>query len=233
MFAEEDYLPISALQHFAFCPRQWALIHLEGMWEENVLTIEGKHLHERVDASPSEMHGALRVARGLRIHAKTLGIYGRADVVEFERADSAGDSISTTRLPRLNGRWRVRPVEYKHGKPKLDACDEVQLCAQALCLEEMLDLRIEEGAIFYGKPRRRKTIALDEVLRCTTLDSIKEMRALWLRCETPRGTYTAKCDNCSLLGLCQPRVTGGIKSARDYFVQALSELVDVWGEPPS
>jgi len=227
MLTEDDFLPISALQHFAFCPRQWALIHLEGMWEENVLTVEGKHLHERPDASPSEGHGALRVARGLWIHSQTLGIYGKADVVEFERDDAPDDSPSTAHLPNTKGNWRVRPVEYKRGRPKLDRCDEIQLCAQALCLEEMLNARINEGDIFYGKPRRRKPVQIDRALRTETLRTLDQMRALWERLETPQCTYAAKCNNCSLFDSCQPRMTSGSKSARKYLDRYLAGLVDI------
>lgn len=225
VFSEDDFLPISALQHFAFCPRQWALIHLEGMWEENVLTVEGKHLHERADASPSEGHGSLRIARGLRVHSRNFGLYGRADVVEFERIPSSEKSPGAAVLPSFSGLWRVRPVEYKRGKPKPDRCDEIQLCAQALCLEEMLDAHVDEGAIFYGKPRRRKAVAIDERLRMETSRTLEQMRAMWERAETPKAVHGPKCKSCSLLDMCQPQVTNGTKSAKKHLERNLRALL--------
>ncbi len=174
--SEDDLLPISALQHLVFCERQWGLIHLEQIWAENRLTLEGKHLHERVDESETESRGGVRTARALALRSLRLGLSGRADVVEFLRmeadegpVDGADDGVSgAVALPGVAGLWRPFPVEYKRGKPKPDRCDEVQLCAQALCLEEMLDTEIPRGALFYGQPRRRQEVAFDPELRALT-----------------------------------------------------------------
>jgi CRISPR-associated exonuclease Cas4 len=135
MFTEAELLPLSALQHLAFCERQWGLIHLEQVWDENRLTVEGRHLHERADEPASENRRDLRIARGLRIRSLRLGLVGRADVVEFHRLPQEDEpSTDTLTLAGVAGRWRPLPVEYKRGRPKADAWDEVQLCAQALCL---------------------------------------------------------------------------------------------------
>ena len=153
MFTEDDFIPISALQHYIFCPRQCALIHVEGAWQENLFTARGAILHEKVDTDTYETRGTLRTVRGLRIHSQRLGIVGRADVVEF-------------RAPAVAGRpEEVMPVEFKAGEPKEDISDKVQLCAQAMCLEEMLQVKIAEGGFFYGKIRRRERVVIDESLR--------------------------------------------------------------------
>ncbi len=152
MYTEDDLIPISALQHLVFCARQAALIHIEGLWEENVLTIEGEQLHERAHDQESETTGDTRTVRGLRIRSLRLGLIGVADVVEFRRTEAPGKGAVLNGLPGL---WQPYIIEYKHGKPKIDRSDEVQLCAQAMCLEEMLGVSIEESAFFYGKPRRR------------------------------------------------------------------------------
>ena len=161
MYTEDELLPISGLQHLAFCERQVALIHIEGLWEENVYTAEGKILHENAHEEGSEAVGDLRIARGLRLRSLRLGLVGVADVVEFHRVDNPGAKTSVE-LPGVQGRWQPFIVEYKRGLPKLDRTDEVQLCAQAMCLEEMLDVEITSSAFFYGKPRRRDVVNLDK-----------------------------------------------------------------------
>ena len=160
MYDEEDLLPISMLPHYAYCPRRAALIHLEGVWTENRFTVEGRHLHERVHDTEAETRKDLRVVRGLRLRSLRLGLVGMADVVEFHQDEAAGLAV-----PGLAGRWRAMPVEYKRGKPKRDRSDEVQLCAQALCLEEMLGGPVEMGALYYATPRRRQDVPLDAGLR--------------------------------------------------------------------
>ena len=160
MFAEADLLPVSALQHLLFCERRCALIHLEQLWAENVLTVEGKHLHEKAhDPDAAEKRGDVYIARSLALRSLRIGLAGQADVVEFERDESG------VVLPFKAGKWRPFPVEYKRGKPKRNHCDEVQLCAQALCLEEMLGANIPAGALFYGEPRRRVDVSFDPLLR--------------------------------------------------------------------
>lgn len=190
MYDEDDLLPLSGLQHLAFCERQWALIHIEGIWTENRLTVEGKLLHERVHQMESETRGSVRIVRGLRLRSLRLGLSGQADVVEFHTGEG-------TEVPF--------PVEYKRGRPKPDRCDEVQLCAQALCLEEMLDVRIENGALFYGQPRRRHDVAFDAELRSDTEVMAVRMHQLFQQGETPAAVYESKCDNCSLYQWCLPK----------------------------
>ena len=166
MYSEDDLLPISGLQHLHFCERQWGLIHLEQQWEENRLTAEGRLLHDRVHEAGSETRPGVVIARGLHLHSFRLGLTGVADVVEFQQAEDAAEGA--IQLPERRGWWRLFPVEYKRGEPKADACDEVQLCAQALCLEETLGAAIRGGALFYGQKRRRTDVPFDEELRART-----------------------------------------------------------------
>ncbi len=191
MFTDDDLLPISALQHLAFCERQCALIHLEGAWAENVLTAEGRVLHDRADEPSAETRRDRKTARALRIRSLRLGISGIADVVEFHR--------------NANGGWQPFPVEYKRGRPKPDHCDWVQLCAQALCLEEMLAATVPLGAMFYGQPRRRQEVAFDGALRRETEQLCMRLHELIDAAQTPQACYDARCDNCSLLALCLPK----------------------------
>ena len=162
-FTEDDLLPISALQHLLFCERQAALIHLEQLWAENTLTVQGRHLHERVDTAPGESRGDVRFARALPLRSLRLGLVGRADLVELHRipADAAEAGEPGASLPGVPGVWRPFPVEYKRGRPKPHHADLVQLCAQALCLEEMLGTPVPAGALFYGETRRRHDVAFD------------------------------------------------------------------------
>lgn len=205
MFSEDDLLPISALQHLVFCERQWALIHLEGVWEENSLTVEGKYLHNRADDAETEVRGDLRIARGLRLKSLRLGLTGKADVVEFHSG-----------VPM--------PVEYKRGKPKPDNCDKVQICAQALCLEEMLGVNIPIGAIFYGKPRRRLEVAFDTVLRAETEKTAERLHELMHAGKTPKAKYGKRCRRCSLLELCMPKAVSSRMRVEEYLTGALSEI---------
>ncbi|GAB4316421.1 MAG: CRISPR-associated protein Cas4 [Candidatus Zixiibacteriota bacterium] len=210
MYLESDLLPISALQHLAFCERQWGLIYLEQIWDENPLTVAGRHLHDRVDAREREVRGDLRVARGLRIRSLRLGLIGIADVVEFHRvrgSPGAGHTLVPVTLPNTNGRWRALPVEYKHGRPKRNHCDEVQLCAQALCLEDMLGGVVTEGHLFYGKTHRRHIVTFDDRLRDETERLTRRLHELTAAGVTPSGRYERKCRSCSLLPHCQPKVT--------------------------
>lgn len=195
---EEDLLALSALQHFAYCPRQFALIHLEQIWEENRFTAEGQLLHERANSGEAETRGNIHIARSLRLVSHTLGVTGIADVVEFHH-----DRFGTT-LPGRDGRWRPYPVEYKRGRSKTDDCDRHQLCAQAICLEEMLGVAVPEGAIYYGKPRRRETVEINEALRSKTRDLSVQMHTVWAERSTPAAVYGTKCDRCSLKERCLP-----------------------------
>lgn len=201
MFSEDELLPLSALQHLLFCERQCALIHIEQAWAENRLTVEGRNLHAKVHEADDESRGDLRIVRGLRLRSLRLGLVGQADVVEFHKQGAA---------------WLPFPVEYKRGKPKLEPCDEVQLCAQAICLEEMTGQSIPEGAIFYGQPRRRHPVQFDGVLRVQTESTAHRLHELIERGETPPAVYEKKCESCSLLDICIPKTSARTKSAIEY-----------------
>jgi CRISPR-associated exonuclease Cas4 len=225
LYAEDQLLPISALQHLLYCERQCALIHLEQAWSENRFTAEGRNLHEHVHEGGSESRGDTRTATGVRLRSLCLGLTGQADVVEFHRADSAtaGDAVpaAATAIPGISGRWGPFPVEYKRGKPKAHQADEVQLCAQALCLEEMLGVTIPAGALFYGATRRRLEVAFTPELRTLVAATAARLHVLLAAGVTPLAEYAkAKCDPCSLLELCQPRISGQRRVA-DYLRQML------------
>ena len=207
MHAEDDLLPLSALQHLLFCERQCALIHIEQAWNENRLTAEGRVLHERVDSGGAESRRDVRIAFGVRLRSLRLGLIGRADVVEFHKTGQG---------------WMPFPVEYKRGKPKKDSSDKVQLCAQAMCLEEMLSLSIPEGALFYGTIRRRETVVFDPSLRMLTENTAQRLHVLVDRRITPKAAYEKKCDSCSLYTVCLPRTTGRNESAAEYLDRMLS-----------
>lgn len=232
MFTEDDLLPISALQHFGFCERQWALIHLEGVWEENVLTVHGSQLHDRVHDADTEVRADLRVARGLRLRSLRLGLIGMADVVEFHRLskdEEAGQAaIRSLAIPLAgaDGLWRPVIVEYKRGKPKLEPFDEQQLCAQALCLEEMLGVTMPFSYIFYGTPRRRHEVILNDALRTRTEALVERLHQLTLREATPPPEYTAKCKSCSLVDLCLPKTSARRVSVQSYLARAIQAKED-------
>ena len=201
-FNEEDFLQLSGLQHFIFCRRQWALIHIENQWKENLRTVEGNLMHARAhDEKQRERRGDLLILRGLPVFSRSLGISGQCDVVEF-RTDPAG-----VPLHGEDGLGRPCPVEYKRGKPKSHNADQMQLCAQAMCLEEMLCCTIPEGALFYGEPRRRTAVPFTEDLRQAVRDALKEMHQLFQRGYTPRVKPSKSCNACSLKELCLPALT--------------------------
>ncbi len=198
---EENYLALSGIQHFAFCRRQWALIHVERQWAENLRTVEGDLLHQRAhDETQAESRGDMRIIRGLRVVSHQLCVQGICDVVEFHR-DPTGIS-----LVGWEGSWLPYPIEYKRGKPNTYGADELQLCAQAMCLEEMLLCKIPEGSLFYGESRRRTRVALDEPLRQKVASILSEMRALYARGHTPQATPSKGCAACSLKEVCLPRL---------------------------
>lgn len=203
MYGEDDFLPISALQHLAYCERQWALIHLEGLWAENALTAQGGTLHRKVHETDTEVRGDIRIARGLRLRSARLGLTGRADVVEFHRLPA--NSSRGAQLQGADGLWQPFPVEYKRGRSKEGVCDEVQLCAQAMCLEEMLDVPIPRGALYYGQPRRRTDVELDRRLRDKTVALVERLRRLTEAAQTPPPTPGKNCRRCSLRSQCLPR----------------------------
>lgn len=194
MVDDDDLIPISALQHYLYCPRQCALIHLEQQWAENRQTAEGRLLHQQADTPKIERRHGVRTVTAMPLLSLDLGITGKADVVEF-RATEKGE--------------RAFPIEYKRGRPKAHRADEVQLCAQALCLEAMLDQPVEAGALFYGQTRRRKDVVFDALLRELTQRAIADTRAMLASGRTPLARYEAKlCDRCSLIDLCQPHLLG-------------------------
>ena len=192
-FREEDYLQLSGLQHFAFCRRQWALIHIENQWAENYRTVDGHLMHEHVhDPTSRESRGDRLTVKGLAVHSTELGISGQCDAVEFYR-DSTG-----VPLRDREGLWLPYPVEYKRGKPKEHSADELQLCAQAMCLEEMLCCTVPEGALYYGEPRRRTVVSFTPELRGQVRDSLSEMHELYRRRYTPKVKPSKACNACSL-----------------------------------
>jgi len=173
-YNEDDFLLLSGIQHFVFCKRQWALIHIEQQWQENLRTVEGGILHERThDTGIKEKRGDLIISRGMGVFSRNLGITGACDVVEFHKSR---DGVT---LYGREGTYKAVPVEYKRGKPKQDDADVLQLCAQALCLEEMLLCTIPEGFLYYGEPKRRIKVALDEALREKVRAVCREMHELY------------------------------------------------------
>ncbi len=214
-FCEDELLPLSALQHLVFCERQCALIHIERVWADNAFTVEGSALHESVDRAPPETRRSLRIVRDLPLRSTRLGLVGRTDVVEFHRLEPGSDPALGTRLPGHGGLWTPFPVEYKRGRPKRHRADEVQLCAQAMCLEEALGMAVPEGALFYGKTRRRKDVRFDEALRLETEAAASRLHDLLRSRVTPPAVYEKrKCLSCSLFDLCRPRAAD--RSARRY-----------------
>lgn len=228
LFSEDDLLPLSVLADLLFCERRAALHQIEGVWEDNLFTIEGTHLHQKVDDDlPVEARGEVRITRGLMLRSLHLGLSGKADVVEFHRLEA--DASSPTGLAQgislagASNLWRPYPVDYKRGRLRHEEGFEVQLCAQALCLEEMLGVSVPAGAIFYGKPRRRLEVLFDAALRDETTRAAARLHELIQSGKTPQARYEKKCESCSLMSLCMPKVTGSRKSVSKYLSQALME----------
>lgn len=216
-YSESDYLQLSGIQHFAFCRRQWALIHVENLWQENLRTTEGKLMHRRAhDASVRERRGDIITVRGVSVSSPTLGISGQCDVLEY-RKDPSG-----VELPFAEGKWLPYPVEYKRGSPKATPADRLQLCAQAMCLEEMLCCDIREGALFYGETRRREIVAFSEELRRAVREALAEMHQMHRRGHTPRVRPTKSCNACSLRELCLPKMMRA-KRVSEYLSAAMEE----------
>lgn len=230
-YDEDELLPISALPQLVYCERRCALMHNEGLWEDNRFTVLGTELHRRTHEGPDEQRNGVRVCRGLPLRSLRLGLIGIADVVEFPlentpdpldwlEAESPPD-LSPVRQPRPSAPF---PVEYKRGKPKADRSDEVQLCAQALCLEEMLGVTVPRGALYYGKPRRRHPVEFTESLRNETERLALRLHGLVDSGRTPLAHYEAKkCRACSLVDSCLPHVTGG-RSVQRYLDRMFREL---------
>lgn len=199
MTDDPQRLMLSALQHYAFCPRQFGLIHVEQAWAENRFTAEGKILHERVDSGVAEQRKGIRYERGVLLLSETLGLTGKMDLLEIESGD-----------PLL-----YRPVEYKRGKPKLEDWDRIQLCAQALCIEEMRATHVTHGAIWYWEVRKRELVEIDDKLRAETVNTISNAKAVLDSGETPPPTDEKKrCRACSLFDLCQPDIFRADRSVK-------------------
>lgn len=215
MFDEEDFLPLSGLQHFLFCRRQWALIHIENLWSENFRTVSGEIMHERThNEFLTEKRGDTMITRGIGVFSRTLGVSGKCDVLEFHRS-SCGVAING-----WEGLWLPFPVEYKRGEPKQDSCDAAQLCGQAICLEEMLCCRIPSGALFYGETRHRLAVDFTEELRKVVYTALTEMHELFQRGYTPRVKPSKGCNACSLKELCLPTLLKH-RSVRKYLEESL------------
>lgn len=217
MYNEQDFLQLSGLQHFRFCRRQWALIHIEEQWAENYRTTDGAIFHENAhDGAFSESRGDRLITRDMRVFSPTLGVSGACDVLEFRRGDTG------IPLEGREGLWQPYPVEYKRGRPKEHTADALQLCAQAMCLEEMLCCTIPEGALYYGETRRRSRVEFTDELRQEVRTALKEMHDLYRRSHTPKVTPTKACNACSLKELCLPKLMRKTSVAQ-YLADALEE----------
>jgi len=207
LYAEDDLLPLSALQHLVFCERQCALIHIEQAWAENLFTAQGRILHDRVHSTLKETRATKHTEYGMPIRSLSLGLVGKADAVE--RFDDG----------------RIVPVEYKRGRPKSKNMDEVQLCAQAMCLEEMLGVRIEEGALFYGKTRKRMRVAFTEELRRQTAETANRLHAFIAEGKTPPPVYVKRCGRCSLVDMCLPKPLGRRAGVKAYIKRQVEKPI--------
>lgn len=211
-YAEEDYLQLSGIQHFSFCRRQWALIHIEHQWDENYLTAHGRVTHERVHSKDCcDMRGGILTIRGLDIHSAELGAVGTCDAVEFKPAE---DGIT---LSGRKGKWSLCPVEYKRGRTKANDCDRLQVCAQAMCLEEMFCCEIDTAYLFYFETRRREKVELTQDLRREVCGMFREMHGYFSRGHTPTVRPSKSCEACSLSDVCLPLLNKKSgQSVRDY-----------------
>ena len=215
--SEDSFLLLSGLQHFKFCRRQWALIHIEQQWAENVRTTDGALMHQNAhNAGYQESRGDLFITRGVRVFSSTLGVTGQCDVLEYHRSDQG------IPLRGKDGLWQPYPVEYKRGSPREDTWDALQLCGQAMCLEEMLCCPIPEGALYYGEIRRRVTMAFTEELRGEVRGMLEEMRDLYQRGHTPKGRPGKHCNACSLKEICLPKLMR-TRSVAAYLKDAMEE----------
>lgn len=221
MYEEEKFLMLSGIQHFAFCRRQWALIHIEQQWAENYRTTSGELFHKKVhDEESVEKRGDLLIVRGLRISSATLGISGQCDVVEFHKSESG------IHLQKYDGLWEIIPIEYKRGLPKEGEEDCLQLCVQAICLEEMLLTEIPRGYLFYGENRRRTEVVFTTELRQKAVEICREMHEMFERAYTPKVKTGKKCRSCSLYELCIPKLQKSSNVA-SYIAAALKDKANV------
>lgn len=218
IYKEEEYLLLSGLQHFAFCRRQWALIHIEQQWEENIRTTEGQLIHSKAhDADIRESRGDKVISRGVSVYSSELGVSGQCDVLEYHRGATG------VPLPGRDGLWQPYPIEYKRGEPKENDADALQLCTQAMCLEQMLCCDIPEGALYYGQTHRRVRVEFDAQLRARVHELLAEMHALYRRGHSPKAKPAKHCNACSLKELCLPRLSKKL-SVSDYLKSAMGDM---------
>lgn len=212
-YEDEDLLSLSGIQHFAFCERQWALIHIEKQWAENLKTVEGNQMHERAD-DPffNETRNNIKTARSVPLMSRKLGFTGVADVIEYHKNSN-----------------EIRIVEYKRGKPKANEIDEVQLCAQAMCLEEMKGIELDFGYLFYGETKRRSQVDFDKELRGRVFELSMRMHEIFEKEETPHAIKNSKCKNCSLVDLCLPSLGKKENVANSYLGKFINEIVEELG----
>lgn len=216
-YKEEDYLKLSGIQHYVFCRRQWALIHIEDQWEENVRTVEGHLIHERAhNQLLSETRGNIIISRGMPIYSASLGVSGECDVVEFHKGKTGINLVGK------DGLYEVVPIEYKRGKEKEDDSDLLQLVAQAMCLEEMLCCSIPKGYLFYNETRRRQEVIISDDLRNRVSDMFHEMHQMFERRHTPSVKRSKRCNACSLKNICLP-VLCSSKLVSEYIDKAVME----------
>ncbi len=219
MYSEDQMLPLSGIQHYSFCPRQWALIHIEQQWAENVLTVQGSFMHERAhDRGIREKRGDTIAIRGLDVHSYSLGLKGQCDVVEFVAAEQGFP------LAGEDGSWSVRPIEYKRGKSKRIAADRLQLCAQAICLEEMLCCTVETAYLYYHETRSREEVGLTQGLRDEAKRCAHEMHRLFSRRHTPAAKERSACRSCSMRDICLPKMEQR-ESVEAYFKRRVGEVI--------
>lgn len=217
MYSEEDYLALSGIQHFSFCKRQWALIHIDQAWAENYLTAQGRIVHDHAhDETLRELRGSTIIVRNLAVRSASLGLQGYCDVVEFHE-DSNGHPIAGE-----EGLWQELPVEYKRGVTKVEDADRLQLCAQAMCLEEMMGSDVPKGCLYYNGTRSREWVELDETLRQKVINASSEMHTLYKRQYVPKVKTSNSCRSCSIKEICTPKAMR--RSASSYVEQELGAL---------
>jgi CRISPR-associated exonuclease Cas4 len=220
-YSDDEMLMLSGIQHYMFCARQWALIHIEQKWEDNRLTTEGSLLHQNVD-NPfyRSVNNGVITLRGVHVASHKLGLYGICDAIEL--LPHCVDKTSFITHPKYPGEWDPFPVEYKHGKPKVNPCDKVQLAAQAICLEELYGVDIPSGAIFYFETRHREQVLIDAELRQITINLAQEMHELYRKGVTPHAVLQPHCRRCSLYNICSPELSN-CSSVSNYLKRNLYE----------
>lgn len=220
LYNEDELLMLSGIQHIAFCERQFALAYIECQWSENIYTIQGHYLHERVDDPFESEHKDNTIyLRSVYVLSYELGLYGKADLIELSRKTDSDGNIKLKGQPDY---WSIKPVEYKKGKPKPDPCDDIQLCAQAMCLEEMYQVFIPSAEIFYGEPRRRIFVELNDSLRMLTKQYAKKMHELFESQHNPKPVYKNHCHSCSLYDFCNPKGLSKTQTVEQYLQNMLS-----------